>query len=498
MLKQEIFYLLLTARMKGLICTMLTRSKKIIALLLVSLLLFSIPACQAEESAAQTAPPEAEKKVLRILTDIDCLSRSPHANTGRLKTSQASKGEKSLASILRYFGDLPNGVKVKLETLSTDSDRYEAELTRTRVEIMSGGGPDLFLMSGFGGCDPLLPESTLFLNPERAAASGFFLQLDSYIADASFMNTDNLNSSIMEAGRYRGKQYILPVYYRIPCGFLYPTLDEGSAPATLDEMLAEGSEEAKRAYADNIFSVGFRGLFFDQIADNLTGELLISEDELFQRTKEAIQLYQSIPAENAIPPGNWMAVHTVPPYDRTELNLWYDSGNEDTVFAAHDPCTYFVPKGPSGRITASIETWCAVNRNTQHPDEAFFVADILLSRNFQRMDKFWTKFKKTSRDSRPDTVGLFWMASLGCLPVDTSIAYGMGLHASTLFKETEQVLQEAQKSIGYAFFTSDLDRELDDMFYEFIQRIEAGEEITDEAIRNRTDRCWMTLKMMLG
>ncbi len=247
----------------------------------------------AAESQKEFQAAEAGEGALQVVTDMDWMAQWYRGRT------QAYQGQKTFARILDYFGGMPGGTEVQLEVLPAEDGSYQAALTRMRTEIMAGGGPDVCYLSGFGGCEDSLPTDTLFPNPEHAMASGFFLSLDRYMEEAQFMEPEKLLDSVMEAGRYEGAQYILPMFYRLPMGVLLREAGPEDLPSGWDEAAASQEEDIQRMYALAAASSvpGFREIAFGRIADNVGEELLLDKDTLFQRTREALSLYEKFPGQ---------------------------------------------------------------------------------------------------------------------------------------------------------------------------------------------------------
>ncbi|RKJ39216.1 hypothetical protein D7X94_13350 [Acutalibacter sp. 1XD8-33] len=439
----------------------------------------------ASAAASQALQEEEGIKPLRVVTDSYQI-RSWFSES----KSAPDLGKKAFQEILKHFGGTPNGMEVELEVLPLESGRYEAELTHLRAELMAGAGPDVFLLSGFGGCDAKLPESSLFPNPEHAMASGFFLPLDEYVENASFMDLGKLQKTVMDAGCYEGSRYILPMFYRLPFGDIYREgnpVNPAELPASWDEALVHEEQLVRDNYGMQMFSVGFRQAVFGQIADNVNEELLIEQEELFQRTKEAVELYRE------------MKSHYTPiTYDETVNSSWGDivSGGKATSSVPDE--TFYAPRNSQGQIAAAVEHWCAVNRNTQHPEDAFFIADILLSKEFLSLERFWGK-ENTAHDGKGKETKMFWMAATGNVPVYADyLTTGISYRNATTYKNLREALAEAESDIAYVYFTGNVDKEMDRMFREFIDKVDAGEEITDEEIRKATDKCYSTMKMMLA
>lgn len=238
--------------------------KKAFAILMSILMLFLTACKPGGESQAPEVKETGEQEPLRVVTDsylvADWYSPNP---------ALPEQGKQIFQVMIEHFGGTPNGVQVELEVLPADRSQYEAELTHLRTQIMAGGGPDVFHLSGFGGCIQEQPNPTLFPNPEHAMASGFFLPLDDYIENARFMEFDNFDRAVMDAGRYEDKQYILPMLYRIPAGVLRKEADKSSLPSSWTEALTCPDDEVREQYSRAAVELpGFREMMFEQIADN--------------------------------------------------------------------------------------------------------------------------------------------------------------------------------------------------------------------------------------
>lgn len=123
------------------------------------------------------------------------------------------------------------GVTVILDILPTEEDQRELKLTQLRSQIMSGNGPDVYLMptgselisdeperDGNIKIDPLFPDVQL------AMRNGVFLDILQYYLEDSQQQNWSLNQKIMDAGIYDGKQYVLPLRYDIPVIYTNPDL----------------------------------------------------------------------------------------------------------------------------------------------------------------------------------------------------------------------------------------------------------------------------------
>lgn len=467
--------------------------KKVLALLM-ALTIFCLPlaSCQngevkdgeSSETSSKTESVE-EAGTLRVVTDLACRGEmvGVPANT--------SQGQQAFKDILKYFGGTSSGIKVELDILPTDkSGAYDAELTRIRTEIAAGGGPDVFLMSCFG----LYPSFTkcLFLNPESAMDRGLFLPLDEYIENAQFMEFDKLDPTIMEAGRNEQGQVILPMFYQLDQYMIYRETDPEDLPANWDEAIVAAQEDE---YIRDVFTLAltggyFRQLCFGKISDNVNEELIISQDELFERTKEAMELYTA-----GLPALLEFDAMTRDGALRACRDTWVNN-----IHLYGPAYTSFVPRNREGTVTAPIETWCAVNKNTKHPEDAFAIVDMFLSKEFLSQEKFWSK--STPSRTTEQTMDFFWLAGNCCVPVHTGLLSsakgGEYKYTDTLSGDQRKVLKEARENIGCAYFPNRAEREIDQMLADLQDRVNDGEILSDEAIRKETDKCYSTMKLMLG
>lgn len=442
---------------------------------------------RAQASAAAEKKANEGKDMLRVVTDIDCRSKSLG------KPSQAGQGKRAFQSILEYFGGTPSGIEVELNILPQDQGgAYDAELTHIRTEIAAGEGPDVFLMSGFGGpYEGYCPANTLFQSPEAAMKKGLFLPLDSYMENAQHMEFDKLDQKVMEAGRNEQGQVILPMFYRLHQACVFQEVEPEALPKDWESAAAAEDERLLETFALGLMN-GFREMAFGQIADWDKEELLPDQEAFYQRAREAIDAYRR--ALSHLRPLDAMDYDQMADEIYGQVDSWTNN-----VALGREEYTSYVFRNEQGEINAPIETWCAVNANTQHPEDAFFIVDCLLSKEFLSQEDFWTKV--SSGSGQHDQMSFFWLAGEDCVPVHTGLlsnAKGRYKYTDALTGPQRDVLREARQSIGYAYFTSNIDREIDRTMQGLLEQLYNGEELTEEQVRKATDKCYTTLKMMLA
>lgn len=123
------------------------------------------------------------------------------------------------------------GLTVLVEILPTEEEERELRLTQLRTQIMSGNGPDVYLLptgseliSDEPQIDDNIPIAPLFADVQQAIRNGIFLDVSGYYDSDAELGTDALNQTVMNAGRYDGKRYVLPLRYNIPVIYTQPEL----------------------------------------------------------------------------------------------------------------------------------------------------------------------------------------------------------------------------------------------------------------------------------
>ena len=264
-------------------------------------------------------------------------------------------------------------------------------VSRLRVEILAGGGPDVFIMryiqTDFSGMGYNLDSGDiLFKSPQKVMESGLFLPLDEYIENnTQFTEWEKFPKAIMDAGRNYEGQQIIPVTYTFPVLITPQEVFDYTQDQTLcwSDLLTDPeialfaadlincrsdySEDSSGnfgvSYPDYLeFSLG-------KIADYEKEELLFTEEEFLQHIKEIL----------ALSPQD---VHT----DAEESLIGVN------IRSLTQPVTMLPMYSDDGGISARIESYAVVNRNTRRPEEAFAVIDTLLSTEAQQSYKIYSEY----------------------------------------------------------------------------------------------------------
>ena len=130
---------------------------------------------------------------------------------------------------IEAFAESHPEVTVNLEILPLDDESRQARMKRLRTQIMSGKGPDVYLLPTGSQVilrkwdEPLyVPIDPLFHDVTHAMELGTFFDLSAlYDADTD-LNTAALKPEIMEAGCRDGHRWVLPLRFDLPVIYTQP------------------------------------------------------------------------------------------------------------------------------------------------------------------------------------------------------------------------------------------------------------------------------------
>ena len=170
------------------------------------------------------AQKQVETKKLWVVTEVSC-----------------SDGMNYQAEMIARRMEQANpGLTVELEILPTDPQEREARLTQLRTKIMSGAGPDVYLLPTGGTLTTdyvneyhhRVTQTTqvepLFLDVVQAMRSGQFLDISAYYEKDDALEISALKREVMDAGVVNSRRYVLPLRFNIPVMFTDKDLWERS------------------------------------------------------------------------------------------------------------------------------------------------------------------------------------------------------------------------------------------------------------------------------
>lgn len=266
---------------------------------------------------APDAPPEENAATLWVVTE---LSNSDGMNL------QAS-------IIAERMEEAYPGLIVQLEILPTEAQERELRLKQLRTQIMSGNGPDVYLLptgNELVSDEPLtntnIPVDPLFSDIELAMRNGIFLDISALYQADDGLNTAALKQEVMDAGCLGDCRYVLPLRFQIPVVYTRPDLcaKYGISQELLESdvlTLARGVlalEEAETA------AIGLKlpgaaetlGALFDYES----GDVLLKESQI----EDYLRLHQ---ARNAV--ASQSAQELYDTWDYYRMELFFSDGHQE-------------------------------------------------------------------------------------------------------------------------------------------------------------------------
>ena len=252
--------------------------------------------------------------------------------------------------------------EIQFQWIPAEKSEREIFITKTRLELMSGGGPDAFLLSS-GDCT-LNEREVLFSSPESAMHSRLFYPLDDFIANADFFQKDQLNPQVLAVGRTDEGQMLLPLMYTYPVAWVAQSETKKVNSLDWKEIVSGKSKRLKMAVERaSGYPIGFTFLF-PELADWERDNLLISRAELTEKVEEkrSLEPLWSESAPSTVGAG------------LLSYRLFENAPQKKEL--AYLPLT-----GEDGSITAAVTLFAAINVNTspQKAKAAFSLFDFMLS-----------------------------------------------------------------------------------------------------------------------
>lgn len=366
--------------------------KKLIAIILSAVVLMSaLSACkpgggESSEATSSTARPEAvEQEPLRVFIDVDVdsniISPTLRESLNKYEETTLKNGRKlhnSFETVIKNLG----GPELELEFPPNDASKREPYISNLRTEILAGKGPDVFVCAAGWSyrSDPDDPAGDgdmypMFNFPQSAMKRNIFLSLDQYIPDFQFTKWDSLTPVVMDAGKYKEAQYLLPMTYTVPMT-IFKKSDFEHTPSkdmTWDDMLQSGPE-LKAAASLMSTSIDRLSSALMPLSAPDKEELSFTEEELMDFMTRRFEAGQESLSNDSLPSF----------YD----DLLSVSFNDESVlpegFTDDDELTLVPLYSRSGGVSAAVTSFAAVNANTQYPKAAAFLVDYLLGEECQR------------------------------------------------------------------------------------------------------------------
>ncbi len=350
--------------------------------------------------------------------------------------------------------------KYEWDTLPEEEGRAE-KLESLRVELMSGGGPDLFLVTNLGLGDSIFPF------PEKTMKSDMLYPMDKLLEQSRYFEAAELNQTVLAAGRSEKGQMLLPLTYTWAAASFQEAPEELHSWQEISECT---DPEVRSRFGALLYCFFFS---MGELADYEEEKLLFSEEELAKHMREARDLLADA---GEAPAAGGMIDPLVTPRAKVTRPLYNTQGG----------------------VTARVSTYAAINRNSEHILGSFSLLDLLLSDDIvsgkgilkETVYNDLTEEHIEIRDCQR------FYSQLGGVPIKETDLSQIFDGASKTYIEQ---LKEQSGEITVVLFPSQLDRELDRAAWELLRfNGETREPISDVEIDELAAQTYDRLVMLLA
>ena len=332
------------------------------------------------------------------------------AQTVRMETTdrltvcveEAEINEAALLPVIRKFQDTFPEVELEIEKLPeviASTPEYEAvrqaKVDQIKTEVMSGGGPDLFVLS-VGVNNYTLDTENLFKDLEKSARTGIFADLGTMLEADETIDLEAFYPFVKEAGTVDGKLVLFPLSYYAPA---YVTTQKNLEEIGFDRERAQDSLEA----------------FHDEMVACLTQEQMIfARQDYYQNLASSLLDYDTGKIHMGGPEKTYFEWYKqeskwAEEYQKSDEATYYDvqeaayklsegtlpiiSGAIGSSFgvlmtaecmatSGEDAVFLFLPD-ENGEGVAYIDSYAAINANSLNQKNALEFLKILISEEMQ-------------------------------------------------------------------------------------------------------------------
>ena len=333
-----------------------------------------------------------------------------------------------------------------LEFISPKGVNYmeerEAMISQLNAEILSGGGPDLFIMEGYR-----TTEINLFPDIEKAMVNGTFLDLTEAMEKQGLSREKDFYTAVLDAGQWEGRQYILPLGFSVPLMISAADVLNASsfslqrAMYSMDSLLTELLRIHEEQPILVITSIDPLDVLAQPVLDYEAHQVRLDTsavrralelEKIFRTGDIAYDLAKGLFDDTNPAQVQDEFAEGVPfaalRYSRFSLNLLRQCralGIELSVMP--------IPN-EEGTITAKIGSYAMGNRNTKYPEE---VADLLL---YLVSEECQSAAAYADYDQLP--------IRKGCMQACFDAQYQFSIYDASRERMTEEGIAERQKRHG--------------------------------------------------
>lgn len=277
---------------------------------------------------------------------------------------------------------------IKVTTVDLSGENYLTYSNRVSAELLAGNGPDV-----------IFPSTLYTMNPYKAMSNNLFLDLKPYFDQDTEWKSADYFQPILNAGFYKGKQYIVPMNFSLPVyvsstpglkaiGFDWKTvtdmpsfLRQISAAVPKAQQISGFSQmmNYKYFYGDFLMQSGLNLLDYTQMKACADPKAIRSFFESYK------SYFKTDYREDRVINTDNMG------YKHVLANEYYFCSFFDmqslfgtaSVLKTNGGYTLSVPRDSSGKIHAITGNTVAVRANSKNKWNAYLFVKLLLSEDFQ-------------------------------------------------------------------------------------------------------------------
>ena len=357
--------------------------KKYFALLLSSILLVtSCTSCVSTAPDSEDAPQPSSTPVTSQTKENDTVTLSVYLEA--VYTDEAAHFP--IYEKLKDFED--SHPEIHLEFVSpvsgaSDPAARETEINQLNTEIITGGGPDVFLMQTLRFTD-----DNLFPDVQKAMKNHSFLNLSDY-ADANSFDPANYYSAVLATGQLDGQQYILPLSFSVPLfvGAENVITESGFQPDIASANQTAFFEELSRVLNENgkqvEYSLSLTNLLDQPLIDYQEGAIQLDTDAVRQAlTIEKDYTTHQLNFFNNYDSQQIDALAAGTPFGLLEMSDIALGTLHPLDTKGIAPFVQGIPN-ENGGITAEISSYAMASADTQYPEQCAELLYYLMSAECQ-------------------------------------------------------------------------------------------------------------------
>ena len=374
--------------------------------------------------------------------------------------------------------------QVELEIIPSEGEERDATLQRLRTEIMSGGGPDVFLVNS---CTSYWRKDPLFPYPAQSMANRLFLPLNERMAASRFTDWEEQLPMLLDVGKSEGQQYLLPAAYTFPVTLCKaenaPQMGEA---LTRGEILDSGDPLLRASALDQHGSFGgpygyYISDLLAPLADYSAGRLTFTEEELLSEILRSVELKKEDLAGE---------FDSTPGFVRTNFGVDFFADPVSGITAQGGPLAFLPLFSEKGDIPAAVTAFAGINANTEDPEGAFFLLDYLFSRDY------------LTRNTPMEVTLCGWLYESFALPIDAKAGQEeFPVLSWSLSEENFRAYSDLRDRITTVRFCTPLDTEIDHLFVD-CEMIALSDGISEsekeEKIAAAVSETYQVLKQMVS